>query len=381
MDPFDPKAHSFTPSIIDILGNNLGSFSHDLLARSPLLGYLNYKTKAADRESKSRRSYANHYALYVLVEDYVKRGFADGSARVPYHEYEGAKFKDLFKRQRELPMGQKLQNHALNSRLNEEFQKCFPDVRKNPIVRNLTTKRYWINEELLKIEVPGKNGTSKQHNIAHVVLKIIRAYVNATRASFFQFLEECAYMSEIAQHEPETAAAFVRDQLQKNVDARIFEIVSYAILKVKYGQENIWIRHPKGPLLREPLILYKTGRTNANDGGIDFVMRPLGRFFQVTETADASKFFLDIEKIQRFPITFVVKSLDAPEQIRSNIREKAMRKHGSDEIAEKYMQSIEEIINLDYLIQEIDHQAMQGELKKVIDEIAVHSRLEFNLDD
>ena len=51
-------------------------------------------------------------------------------------------------------------------------------------------------------------------------------------------------------------------------------------------------------------MLYKTGRTNANDGGIDFVMRPLGRFFQVTETVDVNKYFLDIDKIQRFPLTF-----------------------------------------------------------------------------
>jgi len=41
------------------------------------------------------------------------------------------------------------------------------------------------------------------------------------------------------------------------------------------------------------LILYKTGRTNANDVGIDFVMKPLGRFFQVTETLDVRKYFLD----------------------------------------------------------------------------------------
>ena len=46
--------------------------------------------------------------------------------------------------------------------------------------------------------------------------------------------------------------------------------------------------------------LYKTGRTNANDGGIDFVMKPLGRFFQVTETLDFKKYFLDIDKIETF---------------------------------------------------------------------------------
>jgi len=39
------------------------------------------------------------------------------------------------------------------------------------------------------------------------------------------------------------------------------------------------------------LELYKTGRTNANDGGIDFVMKPLGRFFQVTETTDVKNTF------------------------------------------------------------------------------------------
>jgi hypothetical protein len=58
----------------------------------------------------------------------------------------------------------------------------------------------------------------------------------------------------------------------------------------------------------ENLKLYKTGRTNANDGGIDFVMKPLGRFFQVTETLDFKKYFLDIDKIQKYPITFVIKS-------------------------------------------------------------------------
>ncbi len=31
--------------------------------------------------------------------------------------------------------------------------------------------------------------------------------------------------------------------------------------------------------MKKKLQLYKTGRTNANDGGIDFVMRPIGRFF------------------------------------------------------------------------------------------------------
>ena len=43
--------------------------------------------------------------------------------------------------------------------------------------------------------------------------------------------------------------------------------------------------------LMQAIKLYKTGKTNANDGGIDFVMKPLGRFFQVTETLDFKKYF------------------------------------------------------------------------------------------
>lgn len=43
--------------------------------------------------------------------------------------------------------------------------------------------------------------------------------------------------------------------------------------------------------------MYKTGRTNANDGGIDFVMRPVGRFFQVTEVNNYDKYLLDIDKV------------------------------------------------------------------------------------
>jgi len=74
-------------------------------------------------------------------------------------------------------------------------------------------------------------------------------------------------------------------------DARIFEIVSYAVLKQYYAEKTIFIGWERNDIREEILRLYKTGRTNANDGGIDFVMRPLGRFFQVTETLDVKKYF------------------------------------------------------------------------------------------
>lgn len=79
---------------------------------------------------------------------------------------------------------------------------------------------------------------------------------------------------------------FILELLAPNVDARIFEIVSFSILKYFFNDQSIFWGFEIDKLEEENLKLYKTGRTNANDGGIDFVMKPLGRFFQVTETLD-----------------------------------------------------------------------------------------------
>ena len=59
---------------------HFGEYAEDIFQASSILGYLNNKTKAANRGSKARGAFANHYALYVVVEDYIKNGFADGKA-------------------------------------------------------------------------------------------------------------------------------------------------------------------------------------------------------------------------------------------------------------------------------------------------------------
>jgi len=171
---------------------------------------------------------------------------------------------------------------------------------------------------------------------------------------------------------------FVSDLLNPNVDARLFEIVSYAILKSKYKNVFIWIGYSKDSVEKQSLILYKTGRTNANDGGIDFVMRPLGRFFQVTETMDLHKYFLDVEKVQRYPITFVIKS-DLPSvNIKELIRNGATEKFGVKVVIDRYMESIEEIINLSDLRGNLKELIDAGEAEMLLKEIIFHSRLEFN---
>ncbi len=62
------KHHSFTGKIISILKDEFGDDAIYIFENSPILGYLNIKTKSAERGSKSRGSFANHYALYVIID-------------------------------------------------------------------------------------------------------------------------------------------------------------------------------------------------------------------------------------------------------------------------------------------------------------------------
>jgi hypothetical protein len=381
MPSFDSAHHAFTPTLLAVLKKHFGDYALDVFMSSPILGYLNNKTRAANRGSKARGAFANHYALYVVVEDYIQKGYAKENAGLSYAKYEGARFSDLFRRQRELPFGAKLQNHALNSRLNDEFKKFYPSVGKPPIVRDVATQRYWIQEDLLQVAVRHKDGKDHIYNIAPAVIEIINAYVEAKRAAFEGFLETCRQIAELGKQAPEKAIAFVVQQLASNVDARVFEIVSYAILKAKYGQETIWIGETEETVAKTALVLYKTGRTNANDGGIDFVMKPLGRFFQVTETIDVNKYFLDIDKVQRFPISFVVKSVESAEQIRTAIRQQALAKYRIEAIVETYMKAVEEIIDVKDLMTAFDAVVESGGLQSVMDEIVVQSKVEFNYND
>ncbi len=365
--------HEFTPVIREILKNHFGTLSEEIFDRGYLLRYLNLKTKSAVRGSKSRGAFANNYAVYVLVEDYISKGF--GHEEQVYSEYEGAIYTDLFTRMRELPFGSRLQNHALNSRMNEEFRKFFPDVPLQPIIRNLESKRYWINEQLLIIRVG-----EEKHNIAQAVIDIINAYIKAKRSAFDQFIAYSTQLALATEEDPSKSVSFIRQQLQPNTDARIFEIVSFAILKSHYADSVIYWGWRPEDLREEALSLYKTGRTNANDGGIDFVMKPLGRFFQVSETLDVKKYFLDIDKIQRYPISFVIKSELGIDEIYEKMQADARTFFSVTAVVQLYMKAIEEVINIPGLIEILDEQVQMGKVREILDEIVIQSKLEFNFD-
>jgi len=365
--------HEFTAVILGILAGHCALSATDVFERSPLLQYLNIKTASVGRGSKARSSFANLYAVYVLIEDYVKKGFHE---RKDYSKYEGAKFSDLFRRQRELAFGGRLQNHALNHRLNEEFRRYFPRVDFIPILREVESKRYWINDNLLKIRV-GK----KDFNIAEAVLAVIDAYVEAKRRAFDTFIRTCDQLGAISEKDEKAAVEFVLGLLGPNVDARVFEITTYAILKHYYHNQIVYFGFSPDELQGSPLLLFKTGRCNANDGGIDFVMRPLGRFFQVTETLDVKKYLLDIDKIERYPISFVIKSEASVDELTAKLREGAKKQYAVEAIVQKYMSCVEEVINIPVLRERLQVAVEKGRIGAVLREIVRQSRVEFNYEE
>ena len=208
--------HAFTPTIKAVLEKHFGAKADELFERSLLLQYVNIKTRSASRGSKSRSSFAALYAIYVLVEDYVKGGFHKGS---DYSKYEGAVFSRLFQRQRKLPFGSKLQNHHFNNRLNGEFAKYFPNSDFKPII--VQSNRYWINPNLLRVKAG-----QKVCDLAVEVIEIIDEYIKSKSAAFAGFIETCVKLKELPASAPKDTEAFILDLLAPNRDARVFEIVT-----------------------------------------------------------------------------------------------------------------------------------------------------------
>ena len=365
--------HSFTPQIIAEVEREFSGLGRTIFELSPLLQYINHKTRSANRGSKARSSFANLYALYVLIEDYVNGGYMDSNE---YLEYEGADFTPLLRRMRELPFGSKLQNHALNNRANDEFHKYFPNDDRRPILRDVSNRKYWINEALITASVG-----PVRYNLAQIVLRVIDIYVETKRASFSQFIEDCERLQNASETRNDAATELIRSLLSPERDARLFEIASYAILKAHFSEEVVFIGQTRDSIREEPLHLFKTGRTNANDGGIDFVMKPLGRFFQVTETLDVKKYFLDIDKVEKYPVSFVVKANVSVDEVRSRLEEGARDQYAIREVVRRYMGAIEDIYNIPELIDIFDALATQNRVPEVLDEIVRWSKVEFNLED
>ena len=103
--------------------------------------------------------------------------------------------------------------------------------------------------------------------------------------------------------------------------------------------------------------------------------------FQVTETLDFKKYFLDIDKIQKYPITFVIKSEQEVQDLLQKIKENAQKAYGIEAIVKKYLNCIEEIINTPTVMTVFNDVTKQGYLYNILNEIILQSKVEFNYDD
>ncbi len=79
--------NAFTGNIKSILEKHFGKSANDVYEKSQLIQYINEKTRSANRGSKSRSSFANLYAIYVIVEDYIEKEF---HKKGDYLKYKGA---------------------------------------------------------------------------------------------------------------------------------------------------------------------------------------------------------------------------------------------------------------------------------------------------
>lgn len=331
---------------------------------SLLLQYLDKKMKAVHGDSKTRRSLANIYAIYSILYFYQNDFFNQPDK---YREFGGYDYMRLFNYYRGLYGGSKLQNHALNSRVNGEFKNKFPNISNDLII--IDNGKYLLHIDYLYVD---------KHDISKTCCKVIEKYVELLMAKDHALLNVLQHMKELTDYNEKKKQ--INDLLTEDAEARIFEIISYAILKNHYSNIKVYFGYSLDTIKEEELQLFKTGRTNANDGGIDFVMRPVGRFFQVTEVNNYDKYLLDIDKVMHFPITFVIKTRSSKAQVLREldnyINERA---NGMRIIENRYRTAIEEIITINEL-QQWTYELADKEIDGIIRDIDIYYKLEMNMD-
>ena len=331
---------------------------------SMLLQYLDKKMKAVHGDSKTRRSLANIYAIYSILYFYQDDFFNKPNK---YRQFGGYDYMRLFNYYRGLYGGNKLQNHALNSRVNGEFKNKFPNIANDLII--IDNGKYLLHIDYLYVN---------KHDISRTCCKIVEKYVELLMAKDNALLNVLQQMKELSDYSQKKQQ--INDLLTEDAEARIFEIISYAILKNHYSNIKVYFGYSLDAINEEELQLFKTGRTNANDGGIDFVMRPVGRFFQVTEVNNYDKYLLDIDKVMHFPITFIIKTRSSKVQVLQELENYINdRANGMRVIENRYRAAIEEIITINEL-QQWTYAISDKDIDGIIRDIDIYYKLEMNME-
>ena len=220
------------------------------------------------------------------------------------------------------------------------------------------------------------------NDISCLALIIIEKYINLLQEKDNALIDTLNSLFSLSNENIVLKKQKILELLTEDSEARIFEIISYAILKNYYSNTKIYWGYSLDEIYEEQLILYKTGRTNANDGGIDFVMRPLGKFFQVTEVNSYDKYLLDIDKVMHFPITFVVKTNKSKKLILGELQEYINKKTGGMQfLKERYEKAIEEIITINEIKEALNSLNDTISINQIIQDIKLYYQLEFNIFD
>lgn len=351
--------------IRDVLIDDYGSESQFVYDNSKLIQYLDKKMGAVHGDSKKRRSLASIYAIYSILNFYKDDYYNQPDK---YRNFGGYDYMRLFNYYRSLYGGSKLQNHAFNSRVNGEFRNKFPSITNELII--IDNGKYLLHIDYLYV---GKRDISK------TCCKIIEKYVELLMEKDYALLKVLQNMEHMIDYGEKRKQ--INNLLTEDAEARIFEIISYAILKNHYSNIKVYFGYSMETIKEEELQLFKTGRTNANDGGIDFVLRPVGRFFQVTEVDNYDKYLLDIDKVMHFPVTFVIKTRVSKDSVLKDLENYiAERANGMIVIKERYEKAIEEVITINELI-EWTCSLENDDIDEIIRSIDMCYKLEMNMDD
>ena len=349
-----------------------------LLLESRLLRYVGVKTQAVSRTTTRRGAYGNLGTLLVILLDYLKNCNN-------YSEYSGMKFSDYLAEVRNFPGCAKIQNHAINHRLNQEFRKLFERTEQVPIIRvpipgKLGTT-YKINENLLNIQ----NERLEKRDFASLLSTILQLYFHLRETGSKDIIERCRELEASPLENEESIIQFFKQKLRHN-DARIFEVTAFVVFKAWYSTKKILIGENPKKLREVTLTLHRTGRAHANDGGIDYVLTPLGKYFQATQNFNFSKYFLDIDKLGKFPISFAIQTEMTAEEAIERIRRDARAKYSDRRILDSYLSSFDEVFtlgNLDEILAELGSlpEGIKNSLfKEMLEEFVRQYSVEYNIE-
>lgn len=329
-----------------------------------LLQYLDKKMKAVHGNSKSRRSLASIYSIYSILNFYYNDFYGQPDN---YRDFGGYDYMKLLNYCRSLYGGEKLQNHALNSRVNGEFKNKFPAAVNDLIIAN--NGKYMLHIDYLYVD---------DKDISDAAIKIIKKYIELLILKDHALISTLQTMKGLTDYGGKKKK--IAELLNEDTEARVFEIITYAILKNHFKNIKVYFGYTLESVKEEGLQLFKTGRTNANDGGIDFVMRPVGRFFQVTEVNSYDKYLLDIDKVMHFPITFVIKTLKSKQQVLKELEAYIdERSSGMKVIRDRYKNAVEEVITINELqawISELEY----NNIDDIISDIEFYYKMEMCID-